>query len=343
MTITEARKSALARRFGTGCKITEYSWVRAMDDDLAGTFTLYFDDMDWIMKASGVEMPSCDVTTTVTSKTGINFSTNITADVYLAGAKIGATNSFIELAPGQKTFELRKAGYTTRTVTETLVEGSIMNRSYTLYASTEPTTPTEPVAPGATGVNFSTNVSASVYLNGALIGATSSFIEVSPGLKTFELRKPGYTTRAVTETVTAGGILNKTYTLYAIATETPETPGTPAAPVSIEGEGGVPLSITIVRDGLGNPITARPATVQVGVAQWFGIMVKNEQTTPWKGYTGVKFTDAEGNTWTHEPNKQYATAVAAGESKTIKTQATIPESAGLEGTIAITMLLRGFR
>ncbi len=140
MTITETRKKALARRFGTECKVTDYSWVSAMDDDVNGTFTLYLDDMTWLLAAKGTEVANCDVTTPPV-KTGINFSTGeVIADIYLDGIKIGQTNRFIETGAGTKTFEIRKTGYTTRTVTETITEGSIVNRSYTLYTTTTVTT-----------------------------------------------------------------------------------------------------------------------------------------------------------------------------------------------------------
>ena len=111
----------------------------------------------------------------------------------------------------------------------------------------------------------------------------------------------------------------------------------------IEGENGVEYTVLILKDGTGTPITSKPTAIKTGTAQWYSIMIKNEQDTNWYGYTGVKLTDEEGTTYTHEPNKQYATTVAPEETKSIKTQVTIPTDVVLTGTITVSMLLRGYR
>ena len=145
----------------------------------------------------------------------------------------------------------------------------------------------------------SCNVVAEVYMDGEKLGDTGKLIPMSPGAKTITVSKEGYVPKNWAVQITEGNITNVSVTLSKETTTT-----------EIEGENGVEYTVLILKDGTGTPITSKPVTIKTGTAQWYSIMIKNEQETNWYGYTGVKLTDEKGTTYTHEPNKQYATTAA---------------------------------
>jgi hypothetical protein len=279
----------------------------------------------WVAQVTSGYITNVQITleeTTTERNTGIYIDCNVLADVYANDEKIGTANTVIITQPGAMTITLQYYGYEPRSWTLQVTKGSITNTQITLEKST--TT--------STGMLVSCNVVAEVYMDGEKIGDTGKVITMTPGAKTITVSKEGYTPKNWAVQITEGNITNVSVTLVKETTTT-----------TIEGENGVEYSILILKDDTGKPITSKPATITKGTAQWYSIMIKNEQSTNWYGYTGVKLTDESGRTYTHEPNKQYATTVAPDETKSIKTQVTIPTDVTLEGTITVSMLLRGYR
>jgi hypothetical protein len=279
----------------------------------------------WTLQITEGNITNTQITleeTTIGRNTGIYIDCNVLADVYANEEKIGTANTIIVTEPGTMTITLQYYGYEPRSWTLQVTNGSITNTQITLEKSTTATT----------GMLVSCNVVAEVHMDGEKLGDTGKLITMTSGAHTITISKEGYTPKNWAVQITEGSITNVSVTLVKETTTT-----------EIEGENGVDYTILILKDGTGAPITSKPATITVGVAQWYSIMIKNEQETNWYGYTGVKLTDENGNTYTHEPNKQYATTVAPEETKSIKTQVTIPSDVVLTGTITVSMMLRGFR
>ena len=279
----------------------------------------------WTLQITGGYITNVQITleeTTTGRDTGIYIDCNVLADVYANEEKIGTANTMIVTEPGTITVTLQYYGYEPKSWTLQVTKGNITNTQITLEKSTTKTT----------GMLVSCNVVAEVYMDGEKLGDTGKLIQMSPGAKTITVSKEGYVPKNWAVQITEGNITNISVTL---AKETTTT--------EIEGENGVEYTVLILKDGTGTPITSKPVTIKTGTAQWYSIMIKNEQDTNWYGYTGVKLTDEEGTTYTHEPNKQYATTVAPEETKSIKTQVTIPTDIVLTGTITVSMLLRGYR
>jgi hypothetical protein len=279
----------------------------------------------WTLQVTDGNITNTQITlseTTTGRDTGIYVDCNVLADVYANNEKIGTANTVIVTEPGTMTITLQYYGYDPKSWTVQVTQGSITNTQITLEKSTTKTT----------GMLVSCNVVAEVYMNGEKLGDTGKLITTTPGAKTITVSKEGYTPKNWAVQITEGNITNVSITLVKETTTT-----------TIEGENGVEYTILILKDGTGAPITSKPTTIKTGTAQWYSIMIKNELATNWYGYTGVKLTDEAGHTYTHEPNKQYASVVAPDETKSIKTQVTIPTDITLEGTITISMLLRGYR
>jgi hypothetical protein len=202
MTITQARKAALAKRFGVDCKLTEYSWVQAMDDDVAGTISLYYEDMEWIIQATGSMIDNC--TTTTGRETGIYISCNVNADVYVNNVRVGTTNSIIELDTTPMVLLISSPGYVPKQWAIQLTEGSIWNTTIDLV---------EISAGRETGLFVSCNVSANVLLNNVSIGITGQIITLSQGTKLLIITADGYDPRNYAVQISEGSITNLQITL----------------------------------------------------------------------------------------------------------------------------------
>ncbi len=317
MTLTSDRQNALATKFGdiNRC-ITKNSWMQAMVADILGEFYMDEEDMAWLRTTPDFCAPAVPVGGETAEKTGIFIDTGgALADVYVGDEKVGSTDVLIEMPAGSYTFVVRKSGFKSRSLAENITDKQILNRVVTLVEGSDTTVSAQ------TGIFINAGgIGMDVLVNGTKVGTTDTLIEMDAGAYTFVMQKDGYNTITLMENITQSNIRN--ITVYPALSN-------PAVEV------GPNISMTLTNNKL------VPNPIKYGIAQWFGLEVRNDTARAWKGYLGARLVDQAGTTEMIAPDKKLAQTVLPGATVMILRKISVPLTL-TQGTISGTLIINGF-